>query len=212
MAVPIWHASPLNNWFMSTLYMGGTVVLLREYHPVKFLETVQEQRITLCFGPPVIYTTALNLVPNFADYNLGSVRAWLYGGGPIGADVARRLVESYGTTEFRQVYGMTETGPVGTVLYPEEQLSKAGSIGRVALAGVDLRLVADDGTDAEPDQIGEIWLRADTVMQGYLDDPAATKAAFADGGWYPHRRSGAQGCGRLPLHRRPREGHDHHGR
>ncbi len=81
---------------------------------------------------------------------------------------------------------MTETGPVGTVLYPpEEQLSKAGSIGRVALAGVDLRLVADDGTDAEPNQIGEIWLRADTVMQGYLDDPpAATKAAFADGGWY----------------------------
>jgi feruloyl-CoA synthase len=169
---------------MSTLYMGGTVVLLREYHPVKFLETVQEQRITLCFGPPVIYTTALNLVPNFADYNLGSVRAWLYGGGPIGADVARRLVESYGTTEFRQVYGMTETGPVGTVLYPEEQLSKAGSIGRVALAGVDLRLVADDGTEAEPDPIGESWLRADTVMQGYLDDPAATKAAFADGGWY----------------------------
>lgn len=37
MAVPIWHASPpLNNWFMSTLYMGGTVVLLREYHPSNF--------------------------------------------------------------------------------------------------------------------------------------------------------------------------------
>src|SRR3546814_19520286 len=79
---------------------------------------------------------------------------------------------------------MTGTGPGGTWLYAEEQWSKAGSIGRVALAGVDLRLVADDGTDAEPDQIGEIWLRADTVMQGYLDDPAATKAAFADGGWY----------------------------
>ncbi|MFE4500827.1 class I adenylate-forming enzyme family protein [Rhodococcus sp. NPDC056743] len=184
MAVPIWHASPLNNWFMSTLYMGGTVVLLREYHPVKFLETVQEQRITLCFGPPIIYTTALNLVPNFADYNLSSVRAWLYGGGPIGADVARRLVESYGTTEFRQVYGMTETGPVGTVLYPEEQLTKAGSIGKYALAGVDLRVVGGDGIDVGVGQIGEIWLRADTVMQGYLDDPQATAAAFADGDWY----------------------------
>ena len=212
MAVPIWHASPLNNWFMSTLYMGGTVVLLREYHPVKFLETVQEQRITLCFGPPVIYTTALNLVPNFADYNLGSVRAWLYGGGPIGADVARRLVESYGTTEFRQVYGMTETGPVGTVLYPEEQLSKAGSIGRVALAGVDLRLVADDGTDAEPDQIGEIWLRADTVMPGVPRRPRCHEGCICRRRLVSHRRSGAQGCGRLPLHRRPREGHDHHGR
>ena len=184
MAVPIWHASPLNNWFMSTLYMGGTSCCCASTIPSNFWKQFRNNALPSASGPPVIYTTALNLVPNFADYNLGSVRAWLYGGGPIGADVARRLVESYGTTEFRQVYGMTETGPVGTVLYPEEQLSKAGSIGRVALAGVDLRLVADDGTDAEPDQIGEIWLRADTVMQGYLDDPAATKAAFADGGWY----------------------------
>ncbi|KAF0962693.1 class I adenylate-forming enzyme family protein [Rhodococcus sp. T7] len=123
MAVPIWHASPLNNGLMATLYMGGTVVLLREYHPVRFLEAVQQQRITLCFGPPVIYTTALNAVPDFAAYDLSSVRAWLYGGGPIGADV-----------------------PAGG--------------------------------------IGEIWVRTDTVMQGYLDDPDPTAAVFADDGWY----------------------------
>jgi feruloyl-CoA synthase len=79
---------------------------------------------------------------------------------------------------------MTETGPVGTVLYPEEQLTKAGSIGKFALAGVDLRVVGDNGIDVEPEQIGEIWLRADTVMQGYLDDPEASAAAFADGDWY----------------------------
>ncbi|MFD6061700.1 class I adenylate-forming enzyme family protein [Rhodococcus wratislaviensis] len=184
MAVPIWHASPLNNWLMATLYMGGTVVLVREYHPVHFLEAVQQQRITLCFGPPVIYTTALNAVPDFADYDLSSVRAWLYGGGPIGADVARRLVESYRTTRFYQVYGMTETCPVGAVLYPEEQLEKAGSIGRAALAGVDMRLAGPDGVDVPAGEIGEIWLRTETVMQGYLDDPAATAAVFADGGWY----------------------------
>ncbi|REE75762.1 feruloyl-CoA synthase [Rhodococcus wratislaviensis] len=184
MAVPIWHASPLNNWLMATLYMGGTVVLVREYHPVHFLEAVQQQRITLCFGPPVIYTTALNAVPDFADYDLSSVRAWLYGGGPIGADVARRLVESYRTTRFYQVYGMTETGPVGAVLYPEEQLAKAGSIGLAALAGVDMRLAGPDGVDVPAGEIGEIWLRTETVMQGYLDDPAATAAVFADGGWY----------------------------
>ncbi|QNG20629.1 long-chain fatty acid--CoA ligase [Rhodococcus triatomae] len=184
MAVPVWHASPLNNWLLGTLYMGGSVVLLREYHPVEFLKAVQHHRITLCFGPPVIYTTALNLVPNFDEYDLTSVRAWLYGGGPIGPDVARRLIESYRTTSFYQVYGMTETGPVGTVLYPEEQLAKAGSIGRVALAGVDMRLVSADGSDAGPGEIGEIWLRSETVMTGYLDDPAATEAAFDPGSWY----------------------------
>jgi hypothetical protein len=40
-AMPIWHSSPLNNWFGATVYVGGTVVLLREYEPRRFLETVQ---------------------------------------------------------------------------------------------------------------------------------------------------------------------------
>ncbi|WP_201320111.1 class I adenylate-forming enzyme family protein, partial [Burkholderia sp. E168m30] len=39
MAMPIWHSSPLNNWFGGTLVAGGTVVLLREYHPLRFLQT-----------------------------------------------------------------------------------------------------------------------------------------------------------------------------
>ncbi|MDG3010620.1 long-chain fatty acid--CoA ligase [Rhodococcus sp. D2-41] len=184
MAVPIWHASPLNNWLMSTTYMGGTVVLLREYHPQKFLETAAQERITLCFGPPVIYTTAMNAVPDFDSYDLSAVRGWIYGGGPIGADVARRLVDSYRTDRFFQVYGMTETGPLGSVLYPEEQVSKAGSIGREALPGVDMRVVRPDGADAADGEVGEIWLRTETVMLGYLDAPGATAEAFAQGNWY----------------------------
>ncbi|MFT2520349.1 AMP-binding protein, partial [Escherichia coli] len=52
MAMPIWHSSPLNNWFGGTLYMGGTVVLLREYHPQHFLQAVQDEGVTLYFGAP----------------------------------------------------------------------------------------------------------------------------------------------------------------
>jgi feruloyl-CoA synthase len=184
MAVPIWHASPLNNWLMGTTLMGGAVVLLREYQPLEFLQSVQRDRITLCFGPPVIYTTPLHTVPDLSDHDLSSVRAWLYGGGPIGADVARRLSAEYRSQNFYQVYGMTETGPIGTILYPDEQVAKAGSIGRVALPGADMRLVRDDGAAAEPGDVGEIWLRTETVMQGYLGDPDATAAALAEGGWY----------------------------
>jgi feruloyl-CoA synthase len=78
---------------------------------------------------------------------------------------------------------MTETGPCGTVLYPEEQIAKAGSIGRVATPGVDLRVVREDGAEAGPDEIGEIWLKADSTMQGYLDNEAATREVLRDG-WY----------------------------
>jgi feruloyl-CoA synthase len=184
MAVPIWHASPLNNWLLGTLYMGGTIVLLREYDPGQFVEAVERERITLCFGPPNIYTVPLAAVPDFDRYDLSSVRLWVYGGGPIGPEVARRLMDSYRTDRFCQVYGMTESGPLGTALYPHEQVPKAGSIGNVAMPGADLRLVHDDGHEATAGQIGEIWMRSETMMLGYLDDPEATAAAFATGNWY----------------------------
>ncbi|PCE31095.1 class I adenylate-forming enzyme family protein [Burkholderia ubonensis] len=184
MAMPIWHSSPLNNWFAGTLMAGGTVVLLREYHPLRFLQTVERERVTLYFGAPVSYTLPLDLVEGFAAFDLASVRAWIYGGGPIGAAQAGRLAHAYRGGAFFQVYGMTETGPAGTSLYPDEQVAKAGSIGHHGGPGVDLRVVRTDGADARPGETGEIWLKTDSMMLGYLDDPAATRAAFAPGGWY----------------------------
>ncbi|WP_048988761.1 AMP-binding protein [Burkholderia cenocepacia] len=184
MAMPIWHSSPLNNWFGGTLVAGGTVVLLREYHPLRFLQTVERERVTLYFGAPVSYTLPLDTIDGFAAFDLSSVRAWLYGGGPIGAAQAERLAQAYRSHAFFQVYGMTETGPAGTTLYPDEQIAKAGSIGRQGGPGVDLRVVRMDGVDARPGETGEIWLKADSMMLGYLDDAAATRAAFAPDGWY----------------------------
>jgi feruloyl-CoA synthase len=48
---------------------------------------------------------------------------------------------------------------------------------------VDLRVVREDGAEAGPDEIGEIWLKADSTMQGYLDNEAATREVLRDG-WY----------------------------
>jgi feruloyl-CoA synthase len=183
-AMPIWHSSPLNNWFGGSLYVGATVVLLREYHPQRFLQVVQDERVTVYFGAPVSYFAPMQAVPDFGDYDLTSVRAWIYGGGPIGADMARKLAQAYRSDGFYQVYGMTETGPVGTTLLPQEQVAKAGSIGRIGIPGVDLRVVRQDGGDALPGEVGEIWLRAASTMQGYLDDEAATRAVLSPDGWY----------------------------
>ncbi|MDQ8702572.1 AMP-binding protein [Streptomyces sp. LHD-70] len=187
--MPIWHASPLNNWTLSTLLLGATVVLQREYEPRAMLETIERERITALFGAPIALIAPVQTVPDFADFDVSSVRAWIYGAGPLDADTARRLMKAYGSDDFHQVYGMSEMGPVGTSLSPAEQVEKAGSIGRGGMPGVALRVVKPDGTDAEAGQTGEIWLRADTRMVGYLDDEAATAEAFA-GDWY---RSGDLG-------------------
>lgn len=111
------------------------------------------------------------------------MRRWTYGGAPIGAEVARRLQREYRSENFYQVYGMSEMGPTGTALYPHEQITKAGSIGRCGMPGVDLRVVRPDGADAAPGETGEIWLAGDTRMIGYLNDAAATAEVF-EGRWY----------------------------
>ncbi|MFE0646999.1 class I adenylate-forming enzyme family protein [Streptomyces sp. NPDC059534] len=187
--MPIWHASPLNNWVLGTVFMGGTVVLQHEYHPRGMLETIQRERTTAVFGAPIALITPLRTVPDLDAFDLTSVRSWIYGAGPLDADTARTLMKAYGSDAFHQVYGMSEMGPVGSSLSPDEQVGKAGSIGRGGMPGVDLRVVRQDGTDAAPGETGEIRLRSDTRMVGYLDDEEATALAFA-GDWY---RSGDVG-------------------
>lgn len=78
---------------------------------------------------------------------------------------------------------MTEAGPTGTVLYPEDHLKHAGSIGSKALPGAQIKVMKNETTPAGPGETGEIWLKADSMMKEYLDNPEATKDAFYDG-WY----------------------------
>ncbi len=183
MAMPIWHSSPLNNWFMGTQYVGGTTVLVREYHPLTFLETIRDEKCTAYFGAPISYILPLRMIPTFDDFDLSSMRCWVYGGGPMAADTARMVMAKYKADTFYQVYGMTEAGPTGTTLMPYEQVSKAGSIGATALPGTELRLMKLDGGEARPGEVGEIWLRSDSMMQGYFKDEPATRAVF-DEDWY----------------------------
>ncbi|XXF79642.1 AMP-binding protein [Myxococcaceae bacterium GXIMD 01537] len=183
LAMPVWHSFPLNNLLLGSLYVGATVVLLPEYHPRTMLETLQKERCTLFFGAPIAYLMPLNMVPDFERYDLSSMRTWIYGGGPIDAGTSRLLAQRYKSERFFQVFGMTETGPTGTALRPEEQVSKAGSIGRYAISGCDLKVMRDAKTEAGHGETGEIWMRCQSMMLGYYRDPAATAAAFQDG-WY----------------------------
>lgn len=183
-AMPVWHSSPLNNWLLGTLLVGGTVVLLREYAPQAFLQTLQDERISFTFGAPIAFLAPLSVVADVTAYDFSAMRLWTYGGGPLGADMARKLAQAYRSDRFMQVYGMTESGPLGSVLYPEEAIAKAGSIGRCAVPGVLLEVRHPDGRRCAPGETGEIHMRSMAMMQGYLDDADATAAAFDAQGWY----------------------------
>ncbi len=183
MAMPIWHSSPLNNWFAGIQYVGGTTVLIREYHPLHFLQAIAGEKCTVYFGAPISYILPIQMIPDFDTFDLSSMRAWIYGGGPIGADTARMIMARYQSERFYQVYGMTESGPTGATLRPRDQVRKAGSIGRSGLPGCDIIVMTSPEQKAGPGDVGEIWLKADSMMKGYYNDPEATRNAF-EKGWY----------------------------
>jgi feruloyl-CoA synthase len=183
MAMPIWHSSPLNNWFGGIQYVGGTTVMIREYHPLHFLQAIQQEKCTVYFGAPISYIMPIQMIPNFDQFDLSSMRAWIYGGGPIAADAAGMIMKKYKSDQFYQVYGMTESGPTGTTLPPKDQVRKAGSIGKSGLPGCDVIVMKSSTEQAKPGEVGEVWLKAESMMKGYYQNPRATAEAFS-GHWY----------------------------
>jgi acyl-CoA synthetase (AMP-forming)/AMP-acid ligase II len=101
-----------------------------------------------------------------------------------------RLEREFRGVELGVVYGLTEGGTSGVMLDPSdhgEAVRRHGpyglSIGRQGWnEWVEHRVVGEDGHDAAPGEVGEIWLRAPSVMSRYVENPEATAAALA-GGW-----------------------------
>jgi len=179
-AMPLYHSAPLNLTLLGTVYTGGTVILIREYAPQPFLSAIQNERVTHLFAAPIALLVPL-MLPDFASYNLSSMKLWIYGGGPISKENAEMLMAKYGSDRFMQVYGLSEAGPNGSFLRPEDQTRKAGSIGYCGSITCHMRVINEDGSDIKPGEIGEITVWSESNMKEYYKNPRATAETLRNG-------------------------------
>jgi fatty-acyl-CoA synthase len=177
-ALPLFHIGALAGppW---VVHYGGKVVLLRSLDPQRFLELLQEEKIT-GFGSVPALLDILKWVPNFEKYDWSSVKTILVYAAPVPVT----LIKEYAAAgiQVRQLYGLTE-GNTATVLDPENALTKAGSCGK-PFFHAEIRVVDEEGRDAGPEVKGEVLLRAPNIMKGYWNRPADTAAAIKDGWLY----------------------------
>jgi len=185
---PMFHLADAWAVFAVT-WIGGTHVVLPRFEPEAALQTIEQGRVTITNLIP----TMLNLMikhPDATRYDTSSLRLILSGGAPIAPEVVRRTIETFGC-EYAQTYGMTETSPYLTLsllkahlkrLDPETQLAYQAKTGRPFIT-VDLKVVNDGGREVADDEreVGEIWVRGDTVTPGYWNREAETREAFQDG-------------------------------
>ncbi len=174
-ALPLFHIGALAGppW---VVHSGGKVVLLRTLDPQRFLELIEEEKVT-GFGSVPQLLDFLKLVPDFEKYDWSSIRTIMVYAAPVPVTLIKEY-EAAGI-EVRQLYGLTECN-TGTVLDSENAIAKAGSCGR-PFFHTEVRVVDENGRDLAPGEKGEVLLRAPNMMKGYLNRPEETAAAIIDG-------------------------------
>jgi len=182
---PMFHSAALGAY--SAIGAGATVVLPRAFQVGEYLRLLQQERVTRIAVVPKMLRQLLEH-PELDHSDLSSLDTITYSGSPMPAELIDLAVGRF-HCDFYQSYGMTEMGPVISVLFPEDHKEKTArslrhrySVGR-ALIGTDIRVVDDEGNDCVTGQVGEIIARGYGMMQGYHNMPEATAKALR-GGWY----------------------------
>ncbi|MFZ5595780.1 MAG: long-chain-fatty-acid--CoA ligase [Bacillota bacterium] len=179
---PLFHSAQLNLFLVAGTYVGASQVVIRTFHPVGVLQTLQDEKISFFFGVPTMYNLMLQ-VPDLESYDLSSVEKFGYGAAPMAPELVRRAMERFKNDRFFNLCGLTEGGPGGILLEPEDQLRKPGAGGK-AIINTEARVVDGGGGDIKPGEVGEFIIRGETIMKCYYRDPEATAGTIRDGWLY----------------------------
>ncbi|SFD77258.1 feruloyl-CoA synthase [Bacillus sp. OV194] len=180
--MPLSHSAPLNCFFMGGLYCGASHVF-GDFTPQNFLQRIHQEKTTLTFASPIAYLLAAK-DPDLKKYDLSSMRVFAYGGGAMPLASYHFVTKAFHNKNFYQVYGLTEAGPNGSLLRPEEHEHKPGSIGKIPVVNMEMKVINDDGTETAPGEYGEIILAGDSVMSGYFNNKDATEEILREGWIY----------------------------
>jgi acyl-coenzyme A synthetase/AMP-(fatty) acid ligase len=151
---------------------------MKSFDPEDLLRTIEKYRPTFTSLVPTHYRMMLDLPEKVRNaYDVGSVRQLLISSAPAARELKLEIMDFFPGVELWEAYGTTEGGMV-TLLRPEDQLKKLGSIGKECF-GVDrIKLLDDDGRPVEDGRVGELWYRTPMLFDGYLGEPEKTASAF----------------------------------
>jgi fatty-acyl-CoA synthase len=176
---PLYHSAELNVFLMAGTMLSCTHVVLPAFEPGIVLDTLVRERITHFFGVPTMFQFLLRQ-PDLARRDLSTLRVGMYGAAPMPPTTVQELIVALPHLALYNLCGLTEAGPGGIVLGPEDQLRKLGAGGK-ALPHTEARVVDEQMRDVAPGVVGELVLKGESVMKGYWNMPEATAEAFRDG-------------------------------
>lgn len=185
--MPLFHVHGLVAALLASMAAGGSLVCTPGFHAPSFFSWFTQFRPTWYTAVPAMHQSLLAYADRSGvTVQSGSLRFIRSSSSALPAQVGRGLETLFGSPVI-EAYGMTEASHqiASNPLPPAKQ--KAGSVGLAA--GLSVAILDDAGNQVPPNVSGEIALRGENVMSGYLENPSANEKAFTNG-WF---RTGDQG-------------------
>jgi fatty-acyl-CoA synthase len=181
--VPLYHCFGMVIGNLAAITHGSTMVYPSEgFEPGAVLEAVSEERCTTLYGVPTMFIAELEH-PEFASYDLSSLRTGIMAGSPCPSEVMKRVIGDMHMDEVAIAYGMTETSPASFQTAPDDPLDRrVGTVGRIH-PHVEAKVIDLEGRIVPPGQPGELCTRGYLVMLGYWGDTERTAEAVDAAGW-----------------------------
>jgi fatty-acyl-CoA synthase len=173
--VPFYHCFGMVMGNLGSTSHGSTIVIPSPgFDPAATLRAVQETGATVLYGVPTMFIAELSL-PDFASYDLSTLRTGIMAGSPCPVEVMKRVVGEMHMSEVTIAYGMTETSPVSTQTRRDDDLERRVSTVGTVHPHVEVKVVDPESDVTVPrGETGELCTRGYSVMLGYWDEPEKT--------------------------------------
>ena len=183
LVMPMCHANSL--YFSHTfVHLGATCIIddRKSFDPEALLATLAREKVTFTSLVPTHYIMMLGLPQaTKAKYDVAAVEKLMISSAPARKDTKLAILEHFRNGRLYELYGSTEAGWV-TLLRPEEQIERLGSVGREWAGSGAIRLLDPQGREVPDGQVGELHSRTPYVFDGYWKNAEKTAECFR-GDW-----------------------------
>lgn len=179
-ATPLYHVYAMTSAMNLGIYIGATILLIKNFKVKQVLEIVKRYQPTFFPGVPRMYNAFVNF-DNVEDYGLDSLKFCSCGSAPLPVEVIRKFEQITGV-EIGEGFGLSEASP-STHRNPAKGIRKIGSIG-IPFPNTDCKIIGEDHVELPIGTVGELVIKGPQIMKGYWKSKEETKQALKDGWLY----------------------------
>ena len=177
--LPMFHSFTFSIGVMLPMYVGASIVIIKSLKPFSnIFKQVLTKRVTIFFGIPDVYNALAKAKLPWYFMWFNRIRAFISGAAALQSKTLDAMAKRFKRATLLEGYGLSEASPAVCMNTFEKQ--KVGSVG-TALYSYEMKIVNENMEELPRGEIGDIIVRGDNVMQGYLNRPEATAETIVNG-------------------------------